>query len=170
MLRAAFDDFLSAAAACAGAMLSNAEYILRELPSLEVTDAQRAAIGALCESFIGTKHDVFSEVSEMSQRRGEAGSPGARAAVRRILGWLREDLPRLDDVVQSLDPGGRLGDHSAAHVLLAESGGNVLHAFVRAKNAADAYFAAAGSSDSPAERDATEPAGTCPFRPRRSDR
>ncbi len=48
-------------------MMSNAVYIQTELPNLTLPEGANAQITALCDSLISTKHDVISEIFELSE-------------------------------------------------------------------------------------------------------
>ncbi len=59
--------FASAAQNCAMQMMSNAAYIQTELPSLTLPEGMSEQITVLCDSLIATKHDVISELFELSE-------------------------------------------------------------------------------------------------------
>lgn len=54
------DEFCSAAYACAMSLMSNAAYVQKELPTVELPTDIRASVESLCADWIGTKHDVIA--------------------------------------------------------------------------------------------------------------
>lgn len=128
----ALDEFCSAAYACAMSLMSNADYVQKELPNVELPTDIRASIESLCSDWIGTKHDVVHELSELND------SANVEDRVRRIKAWLGEDMAKLQEQVRQLEALARSEDRfKLAYLLLGESGGNILRSFVAAGESAD---------------------------------
>lgn len=128
----AIDEFCSAAYACAMSLMSNADYVQKELPNVELPSDIRASIESLCSDWIGTKHDVVHELSEVKD------SANIEDRVRRIMAWLGEDMVKLQEQVRKLEALAGSDDRfRLAYLLVGESGGNILRSFVAAGESAD---------------------------------
>lgn len=125
-------DFCSAAHAFAMLLMSNAVYIQKELPNVDLPDQNRTAIETLCTEWIGTKHDVVHEVGELKE------SANIDERIRRIMGWLSEDMVNLNEQVCRLNELAKSDDRfSLAYLLVAESGANVLTGFTSTGDSAE---------------------------------
>ena len=119
--------FIHVTRACALQMLSNASYIQRELPSLDLPDELRRKIEAVCDSLISTKHDVITETFELEEL-AQSGVPQDRLDEKmgRISQWLCEPLGEMHELVMevermvSRDPG-----YSLVFILIVESATNI---------------------------------------------
>ena len=130
--RVTLDAFCSAAYACAMSLMSNAAYVQKELPSVELPADVRASIVSLCADWIGTKHDVIHELDELKE------SSDIDDRIRRIMSWLGEDVAKLHDQVRRLETLATSEDrYRLAYLLVGESGGNILRSFVAAGESAD---------------------------------
>lgn len=116
-----------AANGVAQSMLSNAAFVLKELPGCGLGAERLDAIRSMCEGLVGTKHDVVHELSELDDQRVADDSETAVRYVDRICGWIAEEVPKVDTLVRALqaaaerkEPGCEL-----AAVLVAESAANV---------------------------------------------
>ena len=128
----AIDEFCSAAYACAMSLMSNADYVQKELPNVELPSDIRALIESLCSDWIGTKHDVVHELSELKD------SANIKDRVRRIMAWLGEDMVKLQELVRKLEALAVSDDRfKLAYLLVGESCGNILRSFVAAGESAD---------------------------------
>ena len=128
----ALDEFCSAAYACAMSLMSNADYIQKELPKVELPTDIRASVESLCADWIGTKHDVVHELDELKE------SSNIEERIRRIMSWLGEDMVKLQEQVRNLEALARSEDRfKLAYLLVGESGGNILRSFVAAGESAD---------------------------------
>lgn len=128
----AIDEFCSAAYACAMSLMSNADYVQKELPKVELPTDIRASVESLCADWIGTKHDVVHELGELKE------SSNIEDRVRRIMAWLGEDMVKLQEQVRNLEAMARSEDRfKLAYLLVGESGGNILRSFVAAGESAD---------------------------------
>ena len=126
------DDFCSAAHACAMSLMSNAEYVQKELPTVELPTDIRISIESLCADWIGAKHDVIHELGELKE------SQNIEERVRRIMRWLGEDVAKLQEQVRKLKDLARSQDRfRLAYLLVGESAGNILRSFVAAGESAD---------------------------------
>ncbi len=130
--RDSLNEFSSAAYACAMALMSNADYVQKELPNVELPTDIRASVESLCTDWIGTKHDVVHELGELSE------SPNIEDRIRRIMSWLGEDMVKLQEQVRKLEVLATTEDrYKLAYLLVGESGGNILRSFVAAGESAD---------------------------------
>lgn len=128
----ALDQFCSAAYACAMSLMSNADYVQKELPNVELPADIRASIESLCSDWIGTKHDVVHELDELKE------STNIEDRVRRIMAWLGEDMVKLQEQVRKLEALASSDEcFRLAYLLVGESGGNILRSFVAAGESAD---------------------------------
>lgn len=130
------EAFCSAAYACAMSLMSNAAYVQKELPSVELPVDVRASIESLCADWIGTKHDVIHELDEFKE------SSNIDDRIRRIMRWLGEDVVKLQDQVRRLETLATSEDqYRLAYLLVGESGGNILRSFVAVGESADRVLA-----------------------------
>lgn len=112
--------------------MSNADYVQKELPTVELPTDIRASVEALCTDWIGTKHDVIHELDELQE------SSNIEDRVRRIMSWLGEDMVKLQEQVRRLEALATAEDrYRLAYLLVGESGGNILRSFVAAGESAD---------------------------------
>jgi hypothetical protein len=134
------EAFQSAAWRCAHTLLENVMYIQKELPTLDLADAQRSDIEQICSTLIGTKHDVVRELCDMQDIQGVAARSATQQRIERIVQTVIEDLNRLHEVVKSLESA-TAHDRRAglAYVLVAESATNMLQSFAEMCDAADHY-------------------------------
>ena len=112
--------------------MSNADYVQKELPNVELPADIRASIESLCSDWIGAKHDVVHELAELKE------STNIEDRVRRIMAWLGEDMVKLQEQVRKLEALARSDERfRLAYLLVGESGGNILRSFVAAGESAD---------------------------------
>lgn len=132
--------FAGAAQACAMQMMGNATYIQTELTKLTLPKETTEKIGALCDHLIATKHDVISELFELSEVAVSSASPEEITKwVERIIQWLWETIQEMNEVVQSLQTASDAdGQIPIVWLLVVESANNILEPFNRASEAADA--------------------------------
>ena len=129
-------SFLNAASACAHQMLDASVFIQDELPSLELSDAQRAAITTLCVAFSGSKHDICNDLADMP-RLYSWDFAGARLCIIRIMDAITGDLRLMRACSDALEDDGA----GLAYVLIAETGTGLLDAFDQVQTAAAALRA-----------------------------
>jgi hypothetical protein len=97
-------SFIQATRSCAMQMMSNASYIQRQLPTIEVPDELRAKVEALCESLIGTKHDVITELFELDeQARAGVSEEKLSEKMHRTVKWLCEPIQEMHELVQEVE-------------------------------------------------------------------
>lgn len=126
------EEFCSAAYACAMTLMSNADYVHKELPAVDLPSDVRASVVSHCADWIGTKHDVVHELDELKE------SSDIEAGVRRIMRWLGEDMVRLQEQVRQLEALATSEDrYRRALMLVGESCANVLTSFIAVGEAAD---------------------------------
>lgn len=139
--------FKASAARFAHEMLKNASYMQRELPSIELETSCRAQLVELCSSLVGAKHDLISELHDLGEVDATDPTETLRR-VRRVVDWAAEELQRLHATVNSLEPSAATHPgQGIAYLLVAESGTNVLKAFVEMSDAADDFIGRAEGSD-----------------------
>jgi hypothetical protein len=130
--------FASAAQNCAMQMMSNAAYIQTELPSLRLPEGMSEQIAKLCDGLIATKHDVISEIFELSEVMESSSPSNINERVKMVIQWLWETIQEMNEVVQSLQTAaGADPQFSISCLLVAESASNILNPFNRAAEAAD---------------------------------
>ena len=126
------DRFCSTAYACAISLMSNADYVQKELPNVELPTDMRASIEVLCSDWIGTKHDVVHELAELKD------CANIDDRIHRIMAWLGEDMVKLQEQVRKLEALATSDERfKLAYLLVGESGGNILRSFVSAGESAD---------------------------------
>ena len=129
--RDALEAYITAASACALSLMSNAGYILKELPNIELPTEDMVEVESICSDLIGTKHDVVHELGELK----ECSNLDDR--VRRIMCWISEDVIKLREMVERLDALAKSDQrYVSAYLLVAESGANILKSFVPAGQSA----------------------------------
>lgn len=130
--------FTTAARECAMQTMLNAAYIQRALPTIEVPKEIHDEIESLCETLIGTKHDIMTEVFELDESATNSAAVSALPQVQRILRWIADTRGEIDRVVRSLQSKAReKPELFLAALLVTESGTNILNASNAAENAAD---------------------------------
>lgn len=132
--------FASAAQNCAMQMMGNSTYIQTELPKLTLPEGVNTQIGTLCDNLISTKHDVISELFELSELSESSTSMAEiKMRVERIIQWLWETILEMNEVVQSLQTAsGADTQFFGGWLLVVESATHILEPFNRASQAADA--------------------------------
>ena len=164
MNRKAVLEAMDAIRDCALVMMENASYVQQELPRVEMSEALRSRTAEVCESMVGTKHDVISELFELDELlqpegdQAEVSSPQAETGqaaaasrqaeptaaevssrIERVIAWLWEDISRMHELVLALRADSQKNDdYTLALVLVQESAANIINAFNRAKAAAEA--------------------------------
>ena len=119
-------------------MMLNAAYIQWQMPTVEVPDEIRAEIESLCETLIGTKHDIMTEVFELDEAASDSAAVSALPQVQRIMRWIADTRGEIDRLVRSLQSKAReKPELFLAALLVTESGTNILNASNTAENAAD---------------------------------
>lgn len=130
---------------CALTMLENATYIQSELANVRINDALRAETQQLCSAFVGTKHDIISELFELDELlSSEATASVIRSRVNRIMQLFQNDITRMHQLVMALESASKQDPaYALAYVLVAESATNILNAFNRTRAVADSLHAEA---------------------------
>jgi hypothetical protein len=97
-------EFTHAARACAMQMFSNANYILRELPGIEVPAELRPKIESVCQNLISTKHDVITEIGELAELADKGASETNLIDKMEMTGsWLMESIQEMHELVQEVE-------------------------------------------------------------------
>jgi hypothetical protein len=131
---------ISAIRDCALIMLENASYIQRELPNVEMLEVLRLQTAEVCESMIGTKHDVISELFEIDELlKSKTDWAVVSSRTDRIIEWLWEDISKMHQVVMALlEDSQKNESHTLSLILVQESAANIINAFNCARAAVDA--------------------------------
>lgn len=136
--------FVMATRECALQMLSNAQYVLGELPNVTMSDELRTRTQDVCGALVGTKHDLITELFDLDDLVAtDASDEQVGERVERIVRWAYEDIAKLVDVVAALDEESRRNPEVAlAHMLVMGSAGNTLQAYQPMHSAAEAVLRA----------------------------
>jgi hypothetical protein len=121
--------FVGETHACATQMLSNAAYIQKELPGLEMPDSLRDQIDKLCSDLIGSKHDLISEAVELEEVMvADVGLDRIIRRVKMILVWIQDDVSSIHQCVKAVNDAVKCGAADAIlGMLIMESAANILH-------------------------------------------
>jgi len=123
-------QFITGTRECAMQMMQNAAYILKELPAIEMADPIRNQITELCQELIGTKHDLFGEISQVVDHL-EQEHPDADlidSAIGSMQRWMSESILRVHACVTSIQEEMDKGDASPLlGMLVMESAVNILN-------------------------------------------
>ena len=132
--------FISAARACADEMASNAGYIEKELPGLELSEERKEEIRQVCSDLVGTRWDIGSELSDLLNAAESGDRKRCRGQAGTIVRWLGQELPALDALVKSLESAKEVEPGAGSgFVLIAESAANIVHSFLEVSQTADDY-------------------------------
>jgi len=131
---------ISAIRDCALIMLENASYIQRELPNVETRESLRLQTAEVCESMVGTKHDIISELFEIDELlKSKIDWAAVSSRIDRLIRWLWEDISKMHQVVMALrEDSQKNQNHTLLLILVQESTANIFNAFNCAKTAVDA--------------------------------
>lgn len=124
---------------------SNVEFILQELPALDVDAGTREGVTRTCKAMDESlRFDVQQEAENLAAKLyPESGglesgqNPDPRVTLDLIRQCVWSDLAGYDALVRSLPTGGQAGEQSVLSVLLLESGANMLAAWQRLSAALD---------------------------------
>lgn len=120
---------VSALKSCAMRMMENAAYILNELPGLTMPDDLCKQIEDLCSEWVGCKHDVINELSEISSTSKESFDEAAERKANLARGWILAAVRASEPCVAFCQEAARAGTaHHALPMLLMESAVNILNA------------------------------------------
>ena len=140
--------FLLATRECAMQMLSNATYVLGEMPNVKLSDGLRERTRDVCKALIGTKHDLITELFDLDDLVATEAS-GSQVGERdeAIVRCASEDESKLDEVATALEKAGPVDGPGSvlASLLVLESAGNVLRGYQPMRTAADAVLRAVQS-------------------------
>jgi hypothetical protein len=136
--------FVLATRECALQMMSNAAYILDELPNVRMPPELLERTRSVCNDLVGTKHDLISEIHEIDDLAGaDASVAHIGQRVELIVGWVRDDLVRLHELVSALDAASRQDEtYGLAGLLVMESATNLFNAFDPMQSAAEGVMRA----------------------------
>ena len=145
MVMAMLGPFVLATRECALQMLSNATYVLGEMPNVTMSDGLRERTRDACHALIGTKHDLITELFDLDDLVAtEATDAQVGERVERIVRWACEDLRKLHEVATALDKASTMDDPGSvlASMLVMESAGNILRAYSPMRSASEAVLRA----------------------------
>lgn len=147
MQLASLSPFILRARDCVAAMLSNARYILQELPTVPMDDLLGQRTRTACALLIGTRHDLIKELFDLDDRAAEGASDAEIVErVLRLVDWAREDVTPIVELAGRVDRvAGRTDETVLAGILLLESAGNIAIAFNAMQDAANALMRDAAS-------------------------
>jgi hypothetical protein len=96
---------MAEARTCALSMLESATFIQNELPNVQMSDELREQTRQVCDSLIGTKHDIFTELAELDELvSAKASLSVIHLRVNRIVKWFREDTAQMHELVMGSTP------------------------------------------------------------------
>jgi len=136
--------FVMATRECAMQMLSNAQYVLGELPDVKMSDALRTRTGDVCGALVGTKHDLITELFDLDDlAAADATDEQVGERVEQIVQLVREDLLKLHELLIALDQASKQDPEiGLAGILVRESAANILNVFGPLRRAADGMLRA----------------------------
>ena len=117
---------------CAHMMMDSSSYVSKELPLLDIPDSFRAQINGLCDNWMGTKHDLISELFDAQEDMAAANTDALAARCGRMVGWIESHVMEAHEIIQNLDAatkGNSAGDLGGAWLLVTESAFNVLNSY-----------------------------------------
>lgn len=124
-----------------------ASYVKKEMSKWPLPDAHRLAIDGMCESLIGTKHDIVHELGDAESMANGAGTARIGVLVERVQQWLFEEVQNMNKVVTSLQAASATdGSADIAFALVAGASVPVMDSYVVAAAAAKQYLCAASTS------------------------
>lgn len=131
------DAALTAIRECAMAMLDNAQFIEGELPRVTLTAELKKQVADVCESLVGTKHDLIHEIFEFDELRGSGASEAKLVkCLDGMVGMIAEVVGQLHRVVMALRKASAADTGlTMASVLVMESATNILHAYEAVREA-----------------------------------
>jgi hypothetical protein len=102
--------------------------------------ALRSQTAEVCESMVGTKHDVISELFEIDELlKSKTDWAAVSSRIDHLIRWLWEDISKMHQVVMALrEDSQKNQDHTLSLILVQESAANIINAFNCAKAAVDA--------------------------------
>lgn len=124
---------------CALVMLENASYIQRELPNVEMREVLRSQTVKVCESMVGSKHDVTSELFEIDELlKSKSKWAVVSSRIDRLIRWLWEDISKMHQLVMALrEDSQKSQNYTLSLILVQESAANIVNAFNYAKSAVE---------------------------------
>ena len=144
MVQTMMVPFVAATRECALQMMSNAAYVLEELPKVSMPEAMRERTREICNTLIGTKHDLVSGLFDLTEAdTAPVTDAEIGARVERLVQWALEDLRVLHRLVVDLDAESQHDQGTQlASILVMESAGNVMKAFDAMYGAAEGLLRA----------------------------
>lgn len=148
MVTTMLTPFMLATRECAVQMMSNACYMLNELPNVNMPPELLERTRAVCNELIGTKHDLITEIFDLDELlASDASDEKVGERVQRIVRWAHDDLVKMHGLVTALDElSKRDAQYSLASLLVVESATNLLNAFHQMRTAADGVMRAVQGS------------------------
>ena len=124
---------------CTLIMFANACFIQRELQNVDMRDESRVNTVKICETMIGTKIDVISDIDSIDQiLESDSKYIAVSSIINRVMGWLWDDISKMHELVMALrKDSDENKKYSLSLILVQESATNIRFAFNRAKAAVD---------------------------------
>jgi len=140
----------------------NIRFIQRELPNLKLPDSERLHIRQTFDTFQYAVFDVQKEIGNLEDKLGmrpgqppfdpDIKNPDPRVTMGFIADWLWSEIEDMLRTVSRLDAAARVSpDLGSAYLLVGESATNILHAYMKVKDALDAIAERLQSSRSAVE-------------------
>ena len=144
MVTTMLTPFMLATRECAVQMMSNACYMLNELPNVNMPPELLERTRGVCNELIGTKHDLITELFDLDELvASDASDEKVGERVQRIVRWAHDDLVKVHGIVSALDElSKRDVQYSLASLLVVESATNLLNEFHQMRTTADGVMRA----------------------------
>jgi hypothetical protein len=121
-------------------MLTNADYIWKELPSIRVAEPYKNSISEVCSALTEAKYDVINELFELNKLNRPAASTVVQDRVERIQKRLDDEIPKLDALIKSLYSASKSQiNYGLAYFLVVESATNILQSLGQVSEAMEHY-------------------------------
>lgn len=129
---------ISAIQYCGIQMKSNATYIRRELPSLELSDSLKKQIEDLCDHWVSCEQNVGNELGEISETETETFNEAANRKIAMARQWLLEATMKAKPCLDAINEAVAAGTAQLAiQILVMESATNVLNSLPPAPSPAN---------------------------------
>ena len=117
-------------------MLTAGSYIQRKIPRVEMPETLRDSASQACTQLIATKHDVLSEIFELSEMLEQADESRILESLDLILRWLGEAVQELHELTNALQAAAAENpQYQSAFFLFAESFTGIVEPFTSAQDA-----------------------------------
>ena len=126
----AFTQFAMEVRACGGQMMSNAAYIQKELPGIDMPDELRSQIEKLCTDLVGSRFDLNTEANEFEGAiAANANLDALTRKAEMVRGWIAGDIGSIQACVEAVTNAVEAGTASPIlSMLIMESAVNIFNA------------------------------------------